>query len=253
MVSKIVFTIAIFLFIKEKEDYILQPLFTSLGFVVSGGLAMYLILHKWNYEIFKPDFREILMTIKSSTDVFLSNIVPNLYSSLSTILLGVFHGSVANGIFDAGNKFIHITQNFINIIARVFFPYLSRDIRKHDLYARLSMLLAVIVSVALYVFAPTIIHVFFTEEFESAITVLRICSFMIIISMIDSVYGINFMLIQGYERERRKIVVVISVIGAFVAAFLVYKFSFIGKAYSLILINGILSIVTFVFCKIKKK
>ena len=47
IISKTLFTIAIFLFIKERDDYILQPLFTSLGFVVSGIIAMYYILIKW--------------------------------------------------------------------------------------------------------------------------------------------------------------------------------------------------------------
>ncbi|MDI9550626.1 MAG: oligosaccharide flippase family protein [Bacteroidota bacterium] len=42
VVSKLVFTIAVFVFIKNKNDYLLQPLFVSLGYVVSGVIALFL-------------------------------------------------------------------------------------------------------------------------------------------------------------------------------------------------------------------
>ena len=44
LLSKLLFTVAVFYFIKEKDDYILQPIFTSLGYVVSGIIAFYYIL-----------------------------------------------------------------------------------------------------------------------------------------------------------------------------------------------------------------
>ena len=47
---KLFFTISIFLFVKEKSDYILQPVFTALGFIVSGILSM-LIIYKWGIRL----------------------------------------------------------------------------------------------------------------------------------------------------------------------------------------------------------
>src|SRR5699024_10814598 len=46
IVSKLIFTLAVFLFIKEKSDFILQPLFISLGYIVAGITTMYLVLKK---------------------------------------------------------------------------------------------------------------------------------------------------------------------------------------------------------------
>src|SRR5690554_4712196 len=78
IISKLLFTIAVFVFIKEKSDFILQPLFTSLGFLVSGSIAMYLILGKWKIKLLRPSIPSIVSTIKGSTDVFINNIMPNL-------------------------------------------------------------------------------------------------------------------------------------------------------------------------------
>jgi hypothetical protein len=101
LLSKLLFTIAVFVFIKNKGDYILQPLFTTLGYIVSGIISMYFILDKWKIKIKSPVFSSIISTIKGSTDVFINNIMPNLYNSFSIMLLGFFGGPVSNGLLDA--------------------------------------------------------------------------------------------------------------------------------------------------------
>ena len=118
VLSKLFFTIAVFVFIKEKSDFILQPLFTSLGFILSGTIAMYFILGRWKIKLLPPSPKAIFSTIKGSTDVFINNIMPNLYNSFSVVLLGFFGGSVSNGKLDAGGKFMGISQQFMNVISR---------------------------------------------------------------------------------------------------------------------------------------
>ena len=39
VISKLIFTIAVFLVIREESDYMYQPILTSLGFIVSGVLS----------------------------------------------------------------------------------------------------------------------------------------------------------------------------------------------------------------------
>lgn len=58
VVVKLIFTIFIFVFIHNPSDYILQPIITSLGYILSGLGAMWLI-NKWGISIFKPNFKEI--------------------------------------------------------------------------------------------------------------------------------------------------------------------------------------------------
>lgn len=126
LLSKLLFTILIFVFIKEKDDYILQPLFVSLGFVLSGIIAMYYILIRWNVKLTSVPFKSVIRTIKSSTDVFINNLMPNLYNSFSTVLLGFLCGEFANGILDAGKRIYQIVYGFVSNVSRVFFPFLSR-------------------------------------------------------------------------------------------------------------------------------
>lgn len=242
LVSKALFTALVFVFITIKEDYILQPLLTSLGFLVSGAGAMFIILVKWKVKIHRPNISAIFNTIKNSTDVFINNIVPNFYNSFSVVLLGFFGGSVANGILDAGSKFINIANQFMSVISRVFFPFLSRKIEQHELYAKGSLILSVLSALSLFALAPFIISVFYTPEFEEAVTVLRIMSLSLVFLTVSSVYGTNYMILQGRERELRNITLISSVIG-FIASFpLIYFFGFIGAAINITLTRAILGL-----------
>ena len=66
LLSKLLFTTLVFVFVKDKEDYILQPLFVSLGFVFAGMVAMYYILVKWKVKLKFTSFSLIIKTINSS-------------------------------------------------------------------------------------------------------------------------------------------------------------------------------------------
>lgn len=242
IVSKLIFTIAVFVFIKEKSDFVLQPLLTSLGYLFSGFFAMYIILFRWKYKLQKPVFSEVFRTIKGSTDVFLNNLVPNLYNSLSTILLGFFGGVIANGKLDAGGKFVGISQQFMGVISRTFFPFLSRRIDKHYLYVKINLYLSLAFSAVLFLFAPLLIKLFFTPEFYDAIPVLRIMSFSILFLALSNIYGTNYMIIEGHEKQLRNITLVSSLIGFALSFPLIYFFDYIGAALTITLTRGILGL-----------
>lgn len=251
VLTKLLFTIGVFVFIKEKDDFILQPLLTSIGALVSGVGAMYLILVSWGYRLKKPQLGQVFNTIKNSSDVFINTIMPNLYNSFSTVLLGFFGGSTSNGRLDAGVKFVTITQSFMELFSRAFFPFLSRKINKHHLYEKISIYIAFVFALGLWVGAPVIIKLFYTPEFYPAIDVLRVVSFSILFLALIDVYGKNYMIIAGYERELRNITVVWSIVGFILAWPLIYYFDFIGAALTITITRVLLGISIMLVAKQK--
>lgn len=252
--SKFLFTILIFVFIKEKADFILQPLLISLGYILSGSIAMYLIIFRWKIKIHKPSSIAIISTIKESTDVFINNIMPNLYNSFSTILLGFYGGSISNGLLDSGSKFIGISQQFMGTISRTFFPFLSRRIDKHDIYVKLNIYFSVFLSLVLFLLAPILINFFFTEEFYESIIVLRIMSFSIIFISLSNIYGTNFMIINGYEKKLRNVTFISSICGFIISFPLIYFYDYIGAAITITLTRILLgSNITLSAKRLKRK
>lgn len=242
IVSKTLFTIGVFVFIKEKADYILQPLLISLGFLFSGSISMYYILGRWKIKLRRPSFPAILKTITGSTDVFLNNLMPNLYNSFSVMLLGFFGGSVSNGLLNAGSKLVNISKQFMLVLSRVFFPFLSRRIDKHEIYEKTSLFLSFSFSMLLFFLAPVLLRLFFTPEFHDSIKVLRIMSLSVLFLSLSNVYGTNYLIIKGYEKQLRNITFICSILGLALSIPLVFFFDFIGAAVTITLTRGILGI-----------
>lgn len=246
---KLIFTLLVFIFIKEKKDYYIQPLLTSFGYCICGIIALYIIIKKWHIRLFFPNLKDIINTIKNSFDVFLNNLAPNLYNSFSKTLLGFWGGSTANGLLDGGDKFSTIAYQFINLISRVFFPFLSRKIEKHKIFATINLTIGVAVAMFLIIFAPYIIELFLSAEFSNSITVLRILAVSVFFMALSNTYGTNFLIIIHKERVLRNITIIVSLIGFVISIPLVYFYSYIGAATSICICRTLLGVCTFIESK----
>lgn len=244
LISKTFFTIAIFIFIKEKSDYLIQPLLVSLGYLVSGIIAMYYVLVRWKYKLYKPSLKTIIKTIKNSTDVFVNNLMPTFYNAFSTILLGFVGGDVANGLYESGTKFTNMFQQFLGVLSRTFFPFLSRRIDKHSVYAKINIGTSTLFAITLIILAPILVNIFYTSEFIYAVNVIRITSISLIFLAIGNVYGTNYLIIINKEKQLRNITLISSIIGFVLSFPLIHKYDVIGAALVVTITRGILGFMT---------
>lgn len=249
LLLKLIFTVAVFIFIRDREDYLIQPLLTTIGYLVCGIGALYLILWKWGYTLYRPQWNDILKTIKESTDVFLNNLMPNLYNSFSVMMLGFFGGATANGVYDGGSKFPTIFYNFQSVLSRAFYPFLSRRPDKHSFYAKLNLCTALFGAIILIVISPWIIRIMLGEEFEKSVIVMQILSLSVIFLAMSYTYGTNYLIIHHKEKPLRNLTFVSSIIGMCISIPLVYYFTYIGAAITVCLCRGMLGIGSFVLAK----
>lgn len=253
LLAKSFFTICIFLFVKDKDDYILQPLFVSLGFISSGFIALYIILFRWKIQLTRPVWTDIVKAIKDSTNVFVNNLMPNMYNSMTTILLGFFYNTAMVGIYSSGKKFVSVSNTMLSIISRTFFPYLSRKENKHSVYAKISMYVTSIVVAVLFVLAPFIIYLFYTEDFSDSIKVLRITSISLLFVTLNDVYGTNFLLIHNCDKLLKNIVVVASIAGFLMSFPFIYYWGYIGASLTYLLTSMLLGMLSAYFAtKVKR-
>lgn len=246
---KLVFTVAVFVFIHKREDYLMQPLLTTIGYLLCDIGALYLIFKKWGYSLYKPQWGEIFKTIRNSTDVFINNLMPNLYNSFSVMLLGFFGGSTANGIYDGGNRFPSIFYQFQSMLSRAFYPFLSRRPDKHSFYAKLNIVSALVGSVILVLISPLIIKIMLGDEFEKSVVVMQILSFSVVFLAMGYTYGTNFLIINHKEKPLRNLTFISSIVGMCVSVPLVYYFSYIGAAVTVLLCRGLLGVGSYVLAK----
>jgi len=250
---KLLFTVLVFIFIKEEQDYLYQPVLMSLGYIVSGLISIR-IISKWGIHWNKPNLFMISDTIRRNTSLFINQIIPNLYSNLSVILLGFFYGQIENGILDVGRKFVSIAISFMMILSRTFYPFLSRNISRHNLFFKLNLLVSFVMTIILFFFSQIIIDCFFTSEFRQAVIVLKILSFSIVFQSLINIYGTNYLIINGYEKETRNVTLVASVVGGVLTIPCTFYYGYIGVAAAITFSTGLMAFLMIMeYRKVKSK
>lgn len=132
LVSKSIFTLLIFIFIKDVSDYPLVTLLNSIGYLVAGIFSLL-----WGYKMFslhwmKPKVMHIKEQYKSGWYIFLSTISMNLYRNSNVFVLGFFLSPGLVGIYSGAEKVIKAFQAIVSPIANALFPYVARSFRTQD-------------------------------------------------------------------------------------------------------------------------
>ena len=128
---KIISLIFIFLFVHEKEDYIIYAAILMLGyignyicnFVYSKKFIDYSIKQKWKL---KRHLKAVLI-------LFASILAINIYTNVDTLMLGFIKGDRAVGLYDVACKGKLVLLSLINAISTVLFPRLSYYLAEKDI------------------------------------------------------------------------------------------------------------------------
>lgn len=252
--SRTIFTLMVFIVIKDKADYIYQPILNSLGMFISGIISLYYIRKKLKIQFIVPSVKDLWMTIKKSSDMFLSLFFPNLYTNFSISLLGMTKGIGEVGILSCGKKFIDLSEQAFGIFSRTFFPFLARRKDKHTIYSRFTFILSVFASIILYLFADILVRLFYTPDFIPSATIIRIMSVSPIFLNLMNTYGINYLVLHNKENILRNIIIFCSLGGFILTWIFTTKYGSIGVAITITVVWGLRGILTLLYAlKIKRK
>ena len=131
LLSKSIFTIAIFIFVKEKSDIYLVPLLFSTGSIIAGLASLYLIHQKFNL----PFKIQSLTTIKSylieGWHVFLSRFYVSLYTTTNILLLGFMTNNIAVGYYAIVEKIVLAIGGLFDPVNQTIYPFLARKYKEN--------------------------------------------------------------------------------------------------------------------------
>ncbi len=225
IIPKAIFTISIFVFIKNQHDYILIPVINSLGFIVSGGLGFMIALKKFRVNFRIPHMDIIKRELKNGWHVFISTIATNFYTASSTFILGIFTNNMIVGYFSAGEKIVRAALGLLNPLTQTLFPHISK-IASESGSAALAFLKKTVktvgmatfaLSAVLFAFAPQLSSIILGSQFEESVPVIRILSFLPFIIGLATVYANFFLLAFGHIKTWSNIMILsacLSIVGA---------------------------------------
>jgi len=243
--AKLFFTVMVFFVIRSQADYFYHPVLAASGYAVSGLVSLVIIKRHFGIPFVLPALREVGQTIWNGTSMFLNVFLPNFYSNINAVFLGIFNTDRGVGVFDAANRFITISSVLTTLISRVFFPYLARHPKKHGVFVMISFVTSLMLSLLFFFGADLIVYVFYTDEFRDAATLLRIMAITPLLFFLLNAYGTNFLVLHNREAVLRNIIVAASVLGFFLSLTMILLFGYRGAAISLVLTRGLMGTFTY--------
>lgn len=231
---KLFFTICIFIFIKKESDYWIYPLLQSAGFIGAGLVGQYILIKKYKMKFYWLRFKMIKNTIKDNFPIFINQFLPNLYNNTNTLLLGIFTTTYLVGIYDALKKIIDLCVAFLNIVSRVFFPFLNRRKDAFPKYLKMMLFLGMVLA-ALPIIGHPLVFWYLDLEYENALLILTLLSLSLIGYTGYDIFGLNYFIVRRKDKLVMKNTILSSLIGFVLAFPLIYFFNIIGAALNLLI------------------
>jgi len=260
VITKILVVISIFIFILNKDDYLLLLVINGLGNFVSGIIGLFLARKKFDMKFYLPNRKSILFQFKEGWHLFIFSLSTSLYSVSNTFILGLFANTTIVGYFAAADKIRQAITNIFSTISHTVYPYLNRVFIKSKidgLQKTQKMLifigvLSFFLSLFLFVFADEIILFILGPNYVDSIPVLKIISWIIFLVGTSNVLGIHTMLNLNYKIAFTRIIVLAAFFNIGLSFILVPQMFEIGTAISVFITESIVTLSMVVFLVIKQ-
>ncbi len=241
---RIFFTVLIFVFIKNVEDYIYVPILTSIGMIIAGMISLYIINTKYNIKFKIQSLLSIIFQFRNGWYIFTSRIAVSMYTTVNVILLGYFTNNTIVGYFDIANRLINITVTLINSFTQAIYPNLAQEYSKSKevFYNKFKKILLYMFPILVFITLSAIIAVNLILPLLVEGNVERIISIFMILSCIIVLipYGALFtyhLVITNHNKLMNKIIFTIALLNIILVVPAIYVFNEIGLIITMVTIQ----------------
>lgn len=254
IVSKIIQTGAVFLFVHQVEDYIRIPLVNSAAQITVGMFSLFIVAHKLNLRFRLPERIAVKRMLVDGWKVFFPTAAVSAYTTSNTVLLGFFAPQTVVGFYAGGEKIARAVQGFLSPISQTIFPHISQLafsspgdammlLKKSLQFIGAGTLL---LSLCLYVFAKPVVQILLGVQFIESIHVLRILSFLPFVVGIAVVCANWYLLGFGYYARWARMILAASVFSILMTLVFVglLRWEHIGMSISTLLTETLVMILS---------
>jgi len=253
ILAKVIFTVAIFVVVKESSDYLYVPLLNSLGFIIAGILGLWIVFKDFRIGFKIVKLEELKRQIKEGWYIFISTISINLYKNNSILLLGLFASNEIVGYFIIAKKIIDVLNQIAGIISQTVYPYVSAKIKMNykktvQFLQKVGLLIAFytfIMGVILFVFSSKVIYIISGAYFKESILSLKLMSFVPMFIGIN-VPNVQIILGKGLDKKFSKTVLIGAISDIILNFSLVPYFSYIGSCITVIIVELLVTILLYI-------
>lgn len=237
--TRLVFVICIFVFIKTEEDYYLHPLLLGIGSILGGVISQYVIYKRFEIKLKFVGLSRIRTTLTDNLGLFVNQLLPQLYNNSTTFILGIMTNDVIVGLYGSLKQIVDFLVSIVRIISRVFFPFLTRKPVYFQKFSILFVFGSALMVIPFIIEASFILE-FFNIEGPNDVFIFIILLLGVPLLTMYLTYGTNYFLARRKDRIVVNNTLISSLVGVLLCFPLIHYFGALGAALNLTFCRGLM-------------
>jgi len=206
-----------------------------------------------------PSINSSISMLKHGWNTFLIRISSGIYTSSSPFLLGLFVTPEIVGPYSAAEKLARTAKEMMRPITRTLYPRFSALLKNDPSQAQLQFrwalfwlsILGTALTFIVFWFSGPFIRLFFGSGYDDAIPILRILSFLILVSTVSNMLGIQWLLPNRLDKKVTLLYLI--TLAIFIIATLIFVPIFDGFGMALSILVAELSLIAMCLIILKRQ
>lgn len=198
--SKVSFTLAIFIFVKDASDYLYVPLLTSLGAIFGGVYSLILISKKFKIKFHFQKIQVILSYLKGGSNLFFTSALSSLLISSGTVILSFVSNNTVVGYYSALERLFRAVVGIFTPITQALYPISCSKINQKEIaYNYFKKMFLIVGGLALFIgafvaiFSSQIVDIVYGLAFQQYSYMLAIMMIWLVFGVINNIIGIQYL------------------------------------------------------------
>mgnify|MGYP002512481586 CR=1 FL=1 len=236
VVIKILSFVSLFVFVRDKGDYLVYALLNVLG---TAGNYIFNIVRLRKYVSFQRHNLAFGNHISHMLVLFGAALASEIYTLTDTTMLNFMCGSETVGYYSMSLNIIRVLRGMVVAVSAVFLPQLSyyyfsgekeRFYRLANDGLHVLVYLTIPLAVGLVIVSEDLIICFFGEAYREAVGSTRILAVSIISIALSNFVGLQLLLTLGKEKITTLSTIFGAVVNITLNIFLIIRFQHIGAS-----------------------
>ena len=200
IISKTIFTVAIFLLVKQTSDYLLVPILTSVGIIVASLISLYIVFFTFKVKFKFQKIATIKQYLKGGSPLFYTSAMSNLLTSSGIIVLSMVTNNTVVGYFSALEKLFRAVVGLFTPLTQALYPISCHKVQDPSiakLYIRKLLYFigggALCVALGFAIFSEYIVITMYGKEFAAYSYILATMMIWLFFGVINNIFGIQYL------------------------------------------------------------
>lgn len=258
VVSRMISTVAIFIFVNDSSDIIVYCMLYSLSPLLSNVLGMIIALKHYSIKIVVVSFKDIINALKEGMYVFFTQLSSKVFGSIGITFLGIFSTKYEAGVYSAIYKIPYMIILLWSPLSQVLYPISSRHLMDsfNDGYyfvlkvRKYIILIFALCGVIIFLLAKPISVIAFGEEYAPYYYLVYPLLIWVLMGINNNFLGVQILVGSGNDKGYSKCFQISVVVTVVLNMGLIYLFDVIGASLAPAISEMVLMVL--LYSQIKK-